>query len=181
MNLDSAKAALSRKIKRKDMIIAQLNNHERVWNVKDKVYSEFLNCQINAVFLNCEKVNESKTKMPALNGVLIRISMYELENVKLREKNYTCIKVQDDIILDNSRLIEKNAVIVTFIGKQECILKPKETNIYVMQKYIDKIDEACNLFGSSFTNLYNSTTRRHDIQIQDGSYRFMNSQQSKLV
>lgn len=180
MNTKSAKAVLSRKIKTKDLIIAKLENYERVWNVKDKVYSESLNRPTNAVFLNIEEVNESKTKI-ALNGVLIRISMYELDNIKLREKNYNCINVNKDIIHDNTNHIDENLGVFTFVGKQECITKQGEEDIYVMQKYIDKLCEACDLFGSQFTELYNLTTRKIDINILEGSYKFDNIQQAKLV
>ena len=86
ININSAQKSFQRVLKQEDLIPVQIKGYERVWNALESI--EFDNVPTNGVFLNIKKsVNKS------IYGVIIKITQEELEVLKLREKNYSCITI----------------------------------------------------------------------------------------
>ena len=95
INLISAQKSFKRVLTQNDLIPVKIKGYERVWNALESI--QFKEKQVNGVFLNIQKKEDS-----ILNGVVIEISKEELEILKLREKNYSCITIKSNDVLDKS-------------------------------------------------------------------------------
>ena len=92
INLASAQKSFKRVLTQNDLISVKIKGYERVWNAVESI--EFEDGIVNGVFLNIQK-NENSI----LYGVVIKITDEELEVLKLREKNYSCIIIKKESIL----------------------------------------------------------------------------------
>lgn len=90
INLSSAQKSFKRVLTQNDLISVKIKGYERVWNAIESI--KFEDGIVNGVFLNIQK-NENSI----LYGVVIKITEEELEVLKLREKNYSCIIIKKSL------------------------------------------------------------------------------------
>ena len=93
INIKSAQKSFKRTLNKEDLIPIKIKGYERVWNAQESI--RFENIPTNGVFLNIKK-NPTQT----IYGAIIKITPEELEVLKIREKNYTCITISSNDILD---------------------------------------------------------------------------------
>jgi len=98
INLASAQKSFKRVLTQKDLIPVKIKGFKRVWNALENIKFED-NMEVNGVFLNIQEKKDA-----ILYGVMIKITQEELEILKLREKNYSCIKIKkDDVLSQNAQ------------------------------------------------------------------------------
>lgn len=171
INRMSAQNALKRALKQEEMNPAILVGFSRVWRAKERIYFEILNANKTGVFLDLKEKNGGH-----VNGVLIEVSPQELQQMKLREKNYDCIDVTKHLINHKASF-----QVFTFVCKPECRVKPEETEIFVPQGYLDMIKEGCEAIGPDFYSEYLQTTELPSLPVQDGKYLFVDPVQAKYI
>ena len=93
INLSSAQKSFKRVLTQDDLVAVKIKGYERVWNAVESI--QFDNEIVRGVFLNIQK-NENSI----LDGVVIEISHEELEILKLREKNYSCITIKSNDVIN---------------------------------------------------------------------------------
>ena len=126
INLASAQKSFKRVLTQNDLKPVKIKGYERVWNAIESIaFEEEI---VNGVFLNIQKNKDS-----ILDGVVIEISNEELEVLKLREKNYSCIVIKSADVLDeaiNSDLIAfmtTNKEKIAFIDRKSTRLNSSHT------------------------------------------------------
>ena len=128
--------------------------------------------RVNGVFLNLEKNPNSST-----NGVIIKITNEELELLKLREKNYACIRIKAenaDIDLDSD--------IVAFMTiKEENLAKKEDKNCFIPSKYIDILTNAFPAYSDAFVNEYRKCLEDYPFLLKEGTYTFSDPIQNKFA
>jgi hypothetical protein len=167
----SAQNALNRNLKQEEMIPVELAGFFRVWRAKEILFFDSLKAQKMGIFLDLKKQKDTW-----VNGILIDVTPQELEQMKLREKNYDCIDVTTH--LRNAAGVGQ---IFTFVCKPECQLKPEETDVAIPQGYLDLIKEGCDAIGHSFYLRYLQTTEDIHLPIQEGKYLFIDPVQAKYI
>jgi cation transport regulator ChaC len=176
ISVESASRTLRRKISLSDLIPGYLLSYKRGWTLKDKVFSESLTREIDAVFLNIEK---APGKM--LNGVLIKINEEELENLRTREKNYDTFEVTSLIKFTNEASIDPASKAFTFVGKDAYKVSNEDDDSFIMNRYVNIVLTACARLGESFHREYDETTDPAQFRVIDGNYSFVDIKQSKYV
>lgn len=176
ISAESASRTLRREIDLFDLIPAHLLSYKRGWTLKDKVFSEKLAREIDAVFLNIEK-----TPGKMLNGVLIKITEKELDNLSIREKNYDVFEITNFVKLTNEVSIDPALKAFTFIGKDAYKIGQADKDSFIMKRYVDLVRAACARLGESFRHEYDETTEPAKFKVIDGNYTFVDTQQSKYV
>jgi len=176
ISAESASRTLRRKISLSDLIPVYLLSYKRGWTLKDKVSSARLAREIDAVFLNIEK---APGKM--LNGVLIKVNEGELENLRIREKNYDTLEVTSLIKFTNEVSIDPASKVFTFVGKDAYKIYHADEDSFIMSRYVDIVLTACERLGESFRREYDETTESAHFRVIDGNYSFVDLKQSKSV
>ena len=140
INLASAQKSFKRVLTQNDLKPVKIKGYERVWNAIESIaFEEEI---VNGVFLNIQK-----NKDFILDGVVIEISNEELEVLKLREKNYSCIVIKSADVLDetiNSDLIAfmtTNKDKIAFIGQKDS---------FIPKKYVEVVKEALKNYDENF-------------------------------
>ena len=95
INLASAQKSFQRVLTQNDLIPVKIKGFQRVWNALESIQFEDKKEEVNGVFLNIQKKENA-----ILNGVIIEISKEELEILKLREKNYSCITIKSSEVIN---------------------------------------------------------------------------------
>jgi len=171
LNRMSAQNALKRVLTQEELLPAELVDFFRVWRAKEFIYFEAINAKKAGVFLDIKEEKGAR-----VNGVLIDVTPQELQQMKLREKNYDCIDV--------TKHLRKDGVpdqVFTFVCKPECHVRPEETNIFVPQGYLDLIKEGCDALGPDFYSRYLETTEEIHFPIQRGKYLFVDPVQAQYI
>ena len=94
INLKSAQKSFTRVLSQNDLIPVEIKGYKRVWNSIENIKFKDNDEEINGVFLNLQKDENA-----SVNGVIIKITQSEFEILKLREKNYSQIKIKSTDIL----------------------------------------------------------------------------------
>lgn len=155
---------------------AELHGFRRVWGLVEDVYSDSLQREIKAVFLDLVPQQAS-----AINGVLIPVSEKQLERIKLREKNYDVIDVTDRIYLAGRVERLEGGSIVTFQGKPEFRLDQVRGEAKIMENYESLVAAGCADLGELFTRTFSATTELSLLDRVSGTYRFLDSAQLSSV
>ena len=112
-----------------DILPVKLLDYARVWNLKEKVFSEKLRRNITAIFLN---IKPSVNRF--VNGVIFKVSDNEFLYLQERERNYTRINVTRKIITYDGLKIENLEIFVFISTEKKYIQKSQTSNCYVMEK-----------------------------------------------
>jgi hypothetical protein len=168
INLESAAKTLGRPIKDDDAFIVDLQNYVRIWRVVAPVIVHRDGEQlIHAVFLDIQnQVGKS------VNGILIDLSIDELNKLDIREKHYNRIDITPHVRppLDNSRIFAYQGKPQFFV---ENFADPK-----VLARYVDIVYQGIRHWGTDFQEKYEATTLPHHFDVIDGVYRFNDPEQN---
>lgn len=171
INLTSAQKSFKRILTQNDLIPIKIMGYERVWNAIESIQFEEEN--VNGVFLNIQKKENS-----ILNGVVIKISEEELEILKLREKNYSCITIKASNILDKNFDDDLIAFMTT---KEEKLAKIGDTNCFIPVKYIEVVKEGLKNYDEDFIKEFEKTFENYPFSLKDGFYIFTDPIQNKVA
>jgi len=116
-----------------------------------------------------------------LNGVLIKINEEELENLRIREKNYDTAEVSSLIKFMNEVSIDPASKAFTFVGKDDFKINQANEDSFIMNRYVEIVLTACASLGESFRREYDETTEPAQFRVIDGNYSFVDIKQSNYV
>lgn len=170
INLESAQKSFKRELKQEDLIPVNVKGYDKVWNSIEHI--EFNGININGVFLNLKKDESVIT-----NGVLVKITDEELELLKLREKNYSCITIpasNADIKLDAD-------MIAFMTTNEEKIAKQGDTTCFIPEKYIDLVTKPLQNYSEEFAKEYKKCLVDFPFPLMKGTYKFSDPTQNKFA
>lgn len=171
INLASAQKSFKRVLSQDDLIPIRIKGFKRVWNAVESI--AFQDEMVNGIFLNIQKDDTS-----ILNGVAIKITLEELEILKLREKNYSCINIEKNRIL-NSDI--NNDLIAFMTTNEEKIAKIGDKNSFIPAKYIDIVKNALENYDNDFKKDFESTFQDYPFPLKEGIYTFTDPIQNKAA
>lgn len=171
INLSSAQKSFKRVLSQNDLIPIRIKGYKRVWNAVESI--AFQDEMVNGVFLNIQKDENS-----ILNGVAIKITQEELEVLKLREKNYSCITIKKDEIIDSTIDSDLIAFMTT---NEEKIAKTEDKNCFIPAKYIDIVKNALENYDDDFKKDFEPTFQNYPFPLKEGIYTFTDPIQNKAA
>lgn len=170
INLSSAQKSFKRVLKQDDLIPVKISGYEKVWNSIEHI--QFNGVDVNGVFLNLKEDTKSST-----NGVVVKITNEELELLKLREKNYTCITIKAsnaDIPLDSD-------IIAFMTTNNEKVAKQNDKNCFIPSKYIDILTNSFPSYSQDFIEEYKKCLVNYPFSLMEGTYIFSDPIQNKFA
>ena len=171
INLSSAQKSFKRVLTQDDLVAVKIKGYERVWNAVESI--QFDNEIVRGVFLNIQK-NENSI----LDGVVIEISQEELEILKLREKNYSCITIKSNDVINK---IFNDDLIAFMTINEEKLAKIGDINTYIPNKYIDVVKEGLKNYDEDFIEGFKKSFENYPFSIKDGSYIFTDPIQNNVA
>ena len=173
INLKSAQKSFTRVLSQNDLIPVEIKGYKRVWNSIENIKFKDNDEEINGVFLNLQK-NENAS----VNGVIIKITQSEFEILKLREKNYSQIKIKSTDIL-NYNLDEDLIAFMT--TNDEKIAKKEDENCFIPSLYIDILTDAFVNYSEDFVSKYKKSLEDLPFPKKEGLYSFSDPIQNKIA
>lgn len=171
INLNSAQKSFTRKLSQKDLIPATIKGYKKVWNSIENI--NFNGLDVHGIFLNLQRDKEQST-----NGVLVKITNEELEFLKLREKNYSCITIPKENAID----LDLDEDIIAFSTTKESKLAKKgDKNCYIPEKYIEILTSAFEFYDDNFINKYKECLKNFPFELKEGVYTFSDPIQNKFA
>jgi hypothetical protein len=172
ININSAQKSFIRKLKQDDLIPVKIKGFQRVWNSIETIKFED-GKDVNGIFLNLQKNDDF-----FVNGVIIEITNEEFEILKLREKNYSCIKIEPQNVIGAS--LDDN-VVAFMTTNEEKIAKDGNKNSYIPSKYIDILVEALKNYDNNFVTEYKKSLQNYPFSLKNGKYTFSDPIQNKIA
>lgn len=170
INLISAQKSFKRKLSQKDLIPVNINGYEKIWNSIEHIQFDGIN--VNGVFLNLKKDENSST-----NGVVVKITDEELELLKLREKNYTCITIPA-----SAANIELDSDMVAFMTtNEEKIAKVGDESCFIPENYIKILTDSFEFYDKQFVMEYKKCLDNYPFSLMQGVYKFSDPVQNKFA
>ncbi len=173
INLSSAQKSFKRVLSQKDLLPVKIKGYERIWNAIESIQFEDEDEAINGVFLNIKK-NENST----LYGVMIEISDEELEILKLREKNYSCITIKKEEVLN---LDVKDNLIAFMTTKEDKLAKTGDKNSFIPEKYTQIVKDALKNYDEDFNKDFEKIFENYPFVLKNGNYSFTDPIQNKAA
>jgi cation transport regulator ChaC len=170
MNGTSAGSALGRPVAASDLVPAVLHGYRRTWAVKEAVYSHTLLRRIDAVFLDI-----AEDPSGWLNGVAIEVTPAELRQLGIREKNYDAMDVTPLVSLPPPG---GDYRVLTFRGKPEQRVSPMDRDVFVLERYLEKVQEGCQGLGEDFARTFEETSEAPIFPVLEGAYTFVDEEQA---
>jgi len=170
INLNSAQKSFKRELSQADLIPVNVKGYEKVWNSIEHI--EFNGVNVNGVFLNLKEDKNAIT-----NGVVVKITDEELEMLKLREKNYSCITIpasNADIELDSD-------MIAFMTTNEEKIAKQDDNTCFIPAKYIDLLTTPFEFYSEEFVIEYKKCLDDLPFPLMNGTYKFSDPVQNKFA
>jgi cation transport regulator ChaC len=172
INLISAQKSFKRELKQSDLIAVNIKGYDKVWNAMEFIEFEE-NKTVNGIFLNLKKDENKST-----NGVVVKITDEELELLKLREKNYSCITIKASDVKN----VELPEDVIAFMTTREDKIANTETqNCFIAAKYIDILTDAFGAYDDEFVNEYKKSLINFPFEVKEGIYRFCDPVQHKFA
>lgn len=159
---ESIHKTLQRSDERYDLIDAKLCGYKRGWDIVIPLYSDQLQQEINALFVNIRRDERMKT-----GGVIFAVSKEELEKLKHREVNYDCLEVTP--FIESSIPLGEKDVVVTFVGEYDHLRDHCHEKVYVMQRYLDVLRKIEILSQERYRELM---VNSFEAEIIEGTYTF---------
>jgi|UniRef100_UPI00404862B8 hypothetical protein len=173
ININSAQKSFDRKLNQNDLIPVKIKGFKRVWNSIENIKFEDEK-EVNGIFLNIQKENNS-----FVNGVIIKITQEEFDILKLREKNYSYIKIEAKNILGYE--IDEEYAIAFMTTNSEKIAKTGDENCFIPSKYIDILTQAFEYYDNEFINEYKNSLENFPFPLKNGKYSFSDPIQNKIA
>ena len=162
ININSAQKSFQRVLKQEDLIPVQIKGFQRVWNALESI--KFDEKPVDGVFLNIEKSPQN-----TLYGVVIKITAQELEILKLREKNYSCININFKDVLNR----EFDSDLIAFMTtNEEKIAKRNDKSCFIPSKYIDIVTEGLKNYDEFFVNDFKKCLENLPFPLKEGNHTF---------
>lgn len=171
INLASAQKSFKRILTQNDLIPIKIKGYERVWNAIESI--QFGTEIVNGVFLNIQKNEDA-----ILDGVVIKISQEELEILKLREKNYSCITIESKDVLSEKFDSDLIAFMTT---NQEKLAKKGDLNTFIPSKYIEVVKEALKDYSDDFVKEFGKSFQNYPFPLKEGNYTFTDPVQNCIA
>ena len=172
INIKSAQKSFKRVLKQEDLIPVTIKGYEKVWNSIEFIEFDDKK-EVNGIFLNLKENADKQT-----NGVVIKISDEELEMLKLREKNYSCITIKADC----AKGINLDEDIIAFMTtNEERIAKQSTENCFIPSKYIDILTSAFDVYSDDFVLEYKKCLESFTFEQKEGTYTFSDAVQQKIA
>lgn len=173
INLSSAQKSFERTLKQEDLIPVELKGYKKVWSSIESITFED-GVDVNGIFLNLKKDKNSSTL-----GVMIKITPQEFENLKKREKNYSCITVDKSLI----KGFEATSDVTFFMTtKEDKIAKIGDENCFIPAKYIDLVKNALKNYDENYQKRYEiEALTEFPFPLKDGSYGFSDPVQNQFA
>ena len=172
INIKSAQKSFTRELSQNDLIPVTIKGYKRVWNSIENIKFED-NKELNGVFLNLKK-DENAT----VNGVIIKITQNEFEILKLREKNYSQIKIKANDILDYD--LDED-VIAFMTTNDEKIAKKGDEHCFIPSLYIDILTSSFENYSDGFVKEYKKSLEDFPFPLKPGPYSFVDPLQNKIA
>ncbi|WP_418185677.1 hypothetical protein ACNSOS_01490 [Aliarcobacter vitoriensis] len=163
INIKSAQNSFkNRELKKDDLIPIKIKGYKRAWNALESI--NFENIEVNGVFLNIQK-DENST----IFGVMIKVTDEEFEVLKKREKNYSCIRIKKEDILN---LQIEDDVFAFMTTNKEKIAKVGDINTFIPSKYIEIIQEGIKNFSKEFQSDFDDILKDFPFPLKSENYSF---------
>lgn len=172
INIKSAQKSFKRELRQEDLIAVTVEGYDKVWNSIEFIHFDDKK-EVNGVFLNLKKDKNQKT-----NGILIKVTDEELEMLKLREKNYSCITIKASCVKD---MILEDDIIAFMTTNEEKIAKENSENCFIASKYIDLITSSFDVYSDEFVIEYKKCLNNLPFLEKDGVYGFCDPLQHKIA
>ncbi len=173
INLNSAQKSFKRKLTQEDLIPVRLKGYKKVWSSIETIKFED-NKDIKGVFLNLQVDKNSFS-----TGVVIKITNEELELLKLREKNYSCITIKKECVLNKNL---EDDLISFMTTKEDKLAKSGDTDSLIPAKYIDILTSAFTFYDKSFIEEYKKEVLENfPFSLKKGTYSFSDPTQNKFA
>lgn len=171
INLNSAQKSFKRRINQRDLIPVQIKGYDKVWNSIEHI--EFDKVEVNGIFLNLQKDSSLCT-----NGVIIKITEEELEFLKLREKNYSCVTLPKECATN----MKLDSDMITFMTtNEEKLASPKDKNCVIPAKYIDILTDSFPSYNNEFVEEFSNCLTTLPFEVKEGTYKFSDPIQNKFA
>ena len=172
VNIKSAQNSFkNRELKKEDLIPVKIRGYKRVWNSIESICFE--KEIVNGIFLNIQKDENSY-----IFGVMIKISEEEFEVLKLREKNYSCVTIKKEDII-NQNLDEDLIAFMT--TKEDKIAKIGQENCFIPSRYIEIVKEGVKNFSKEFQDNFEDIFSNFPFEIKEGIYTFSDPIQNQAA
>ena len=173
INLSSAQKSFERTLKQEDLIPVELLGYKKVWSSIESITFED-GVDTNGIFLNVCEAKDSSTL-----GVMIKITPDEFENLKKREKNYSCITVDKSLI----KGFDADSDVTFFMTtRKDKIAKVGDKNCFIPSKYIDLVKNALNNYDENYQKTYtNEALVNFPFPIKEGTYGFSDPIQNQFA
>ncbi|MFY9104760.1 hypothetical protein OZY38_05865 [Aliarcobacter cryaerophilus] len=172
VNIKSAQNSFkNRELKKEDLIPVKIRGYKRVWNSIESICFE--KEIVNGIFLNIQKDENSY-----IFGVMIKISEEEFEVLKLREKNYSCITIKKESVI-NQKLDDDLIAFMT--TKEDKIAKIGQKNCFIPSRYIEIVKEGVKNFSKEFQDNFEDIFSNFPFEIKEGIYTFSDPIQNQAA
>ena len=172
VNIKSAQNSFkNRELKKEDLIPVKIRGYKRVWNSIESICFE--KEIVNGIFLNIQKDENSY-----IFGVMIKISEEEFEVLKLREKNYSCVTIKKESVI-NQKLDDDLIAFMT--TKEDKIAKNGDKNCFIPSRYIQIVKDGVKNFSKEFQDNFEDIFSNFPFEIKDGIYTFSDPIQNQAA
>ncbi|MGJ0300159.1 hypothetical protein NG753_03805 [Aliarcobacter cryaerophilus] len=172
VNIKSAQNSFkNRELKKEDLIPVKIRGYKRVWNSIESICFE--KEIVNGIFLNIQKDENSY-----IFGVMIKISEEEFEVLKLREKNYSCVTIKKESVI-NQKLDDDLIAFMT--TKEDKIAKIGQENCFIPSRYIEIVKEGVKNFSKEFQDNFEDIFYNFPFEIKEGIYTFSDPIQNQAA
>ena len=172
VNIKSAQNSFkNRELKKEDLIPVKIRGYKRVWNSIESICFE--KEIVNGIFLNIQKDENSY-----IFGVMIKISEEEFEFLKLREKNYSCVTIKKESVI-NQKLDDDLIAFMT--TKEDKIAKIGQENCFIPSRYIEIVKEGVKNFSKEFQDNFEYIFSNFPFEIKEGIYTFSDPIQNQAA
>ncbi|MGJ0363166.1 hypothetical protein NG776_05445 [Aliarcobacter cryaerophilus] len=172
VNIKSAQNSFkNRELKKEDLIPVKIRGYKRVWNSIESICFE--KEIVNGIFLNIQKDENSY-----IFGVMIKISEEEFEVLKLREKNYSCVTIKKESVI-NQKL--DDYLIAFMTTKDDKIAKIGQKNCFIPSRYIEIVKEGVENFSKEFQDNFEDIFSNFPFEIKEGIYTFSDPIQNQAA
>ena len=173
INLSSAQKSFERTLTQDDLIPVELIGYKKVWSSIESITFED-NLDVNGIFLNLAEDKDTSTL-----GVMIEITPDEFENLKKREKNYSCITVDKSSVKGFDASSDVTFFMTT---KEDKIAKVGDENCFIPAKYIDLVKNALANYDEKFQERFKKEALENfPFPLKEGSYSFSDPVQNQFA
>jgi hypothetical protein len=164
--LSSAGRTLGRPVER--LGVARLPGWRRRWSqARDNLRSEktFARADDGALPPYCLGLNIERSADAGPNGVLIEITVEELDRLAVREIRYEAVEVTAEIVAERDASFDR---VITFTAKPTNYAETPPPGAVILASYARAVEAAFESLGSGQLDLFRETTGPHPVEVVEG-------------